>query len=161
MPDYSKAKIYTLRCYTNQELIYVGSTVQDLCERFASHRRDSIKWPDRKLYHEVFKSGWKNWYIELYELFPCSSKEELKKREGEIQRLIGTLNMRMEARTYEEMKELQQKYRDENRDLINQKQRKYIEQNKESIICECGCEISKRNKARHIQSQKHIKLMNN
>ncbi len=44
-----------------------------------------------KLYVEV-NNDWSNWYIELYENYPCNNREELCKREGEIIRLIGTLN---------------------------------------------------------------------
>ena len=39
MPDYSKGKIYTIRCRTNESLIYVGSTVEKyLSTRLAKHK---------------------------------------------------------------------------------------------------------------------------
>ncbi len=41
MPDYSKAKIYTIRNRTDNTLIYVGSTVEKLSARFSKHKTDS------------------------------------------------------------------------------------------------------------------------
>ena len=35
-----------------------------------------------------------DWYIELYEEFPCNNNEELLKKEYEIMRKISTLNSR-------------------------------------------------------------------
>ena len=46
--------------------------------------------------------GVKFFYIELYELFKCNTKEELNKREGEIIRQIGTLNMVIPGRKQKE-----------------------------------------------------------
>ena len=42
------------------------------------------------------------WYIELFELFPCDVKCELEKREGEIIREIGTLNKKIAGRNRKE-----------------------------------------------------------
>ena len=39
-----------------------------------------------------------DWYIELYESYPCNSIDELLKREGEIIRQIGTLNKNVAGR---------------------------------------------------------------
>ena len=97
MPDYSNGKIYTIRCKTDNDKIYVGSTTQPLHKRFYGHKRDSKneRFKNIKLYIEI-NNDWDNWYIELYEIYPCSNKEELCKKEGEIIRLIGTLNTRIE-----------------------------------------------------------------
>ena len=40
MPDYSKGKIYTIRCRTDETLIYVGSTIQPLNRRFSKHKTE-------------------------------------------------------------------------------------------------------------------------
>jgi len=37
----------------------------------------------------------------------------------------------------------------------------YYEKNKEKIVCECGCIVSKFEKSRHIKSKKHQNLMLN
>ena len=100
MPDYKQGKIYTILCKTDDTLIYVGSTVQPLSERMAKHRYDAIKKPTMCFYQYV--DDWDNWYIELYENFPCNNKEELNKREGEVIRKIGTLNKHIAGRTQKE-----------------------------------------------------------
>ena len=65
--------------------------------------------------------------IELIELFPCGSKDELRKREGFHIRQIGNLNMVIEDRTPKE-------YRQTNRDKIKEYMVKYREDKKEQIL---------------------------
>ena len=110
MPNYQDGKIYTIRCRTDNALIYVGSTTMTLPRRIAEHRFASVSNNSRKLYQSV-NNNWDNWYIELYEVFPCENKEQLNKREGEIIREIGTLNCEIAGRTRKE-------WREENTDKI-------------------------------------------
>ena len=98
---YKNGKIYTLRCYKTEDnkfidvsnYIYVGSTCNPLYKRFYIHKQaalDSNKYKS-KLYEtmrETFFNYNYIWKIELYENFPCSSRNELLKREGEIIRLL-------------------------------------------------------------------------
>ena len=123
MPDYSKGKIYTIRNRNDDAKIYVGSTIQSLAVRFGGHKRSSRKEKcmNMLLYIEV-NGDWSDWYIELYENCPCSSKEELCKREGEIIRLIGTLNIRIEGRN-------KQQYRIDNKDKIKEQNKQYYNEN--------------------------------
>ena len=46
--------------------------------------------------------GIEHFYIELVEDYPCINKEHLNKGEGEHMRELGTLNTRVEQRTYNE-----------------------------------------------------------
>ena len=41
MPDYENAKIYTIRCKTDENLIYVGSTTQTLSQRWTNILRSA------------------------------------------------------------------------------------------------------------------------
>ncbi len=143
MPDYSNGKIYTIRCRTDDKKIYVGSTIQPLHKRFHQHKKDSKRekmYNLIKLYQEV-NDDWSNWYIELYENYSCSCREELCKREGEIIRLIGTLNKYIAGRSHKEwyidnaekVKECVNKYRIENADVIKEKKKKYRIENAEMI----------------------------
>jgi hypothetical protein len=43
MPDYSKGKIYTIRCRNDPSLIHVGSTNQSLGKKLGHHKKDSRK----------------------------------------------------------------------------------------------------------------------
>jgi hypothetical protein len=130
MPDYSKGKIYTIRCRTDDSKIYVGSTIQSLAVRFGGHKIHSKeeKKKNMKLYVEV-NNNWSDWYIELYENYPCSSREELHKREGEIIRLIGTLNYLIAGRDqkgwYDENVDKKHQYYIENIDKIKEQRKEY------------------------------------
>ena len=162
MPDYSKGKIYTIRCKTDDTKIYVGSTIQPLSVRFAGHKGDSKK--NYRWYKEI--DNWDNWYIELYENYPCNTREELNKREGEIIRMIGNLNKNIAGRTLKEYdderkikperiqrkKETNKNYREENRDIIKEKKSKKTK-------CVCGCEVRSDCLTRHQKTQKHINLI--
>ncbi len=131
MPDYSQGKIYTIRCRTDNSLIYVGSTTQSLSMRMAGHRKviynENNTGYTKKLYKTIREmDNLNDWYIELYENFPSKNKEELLKKEGEIIRQIGTLNTEIAGRTKKE-------YRAENKERIRERDRLYEEENKEKI----------------------------
>ena len=79
MPDYQNGKIYTIRCYKDDSKIFVGSTTTTSCKWITEHRSAS-KQTKTMWYKEV--EDWGDWYIELYEDFPCDRKEQLCKREG-------------------------------------------------------------------------------
>lgn len=106
--NYQDSKIYTIRCLDDPELIYVGSTVQPLSKRFATHKSWS-KYYNRgvnrtlyKIINEDYASNWDRWYIELHENYPCNNRNELNQREGEIIREIGSLNKNIAGRTKKE-----------------------------------------------------------
>ena len=179
MPNYQNGKIYTIRCYTDISLVYVGSTTKKLCDRKSNHKSNVIKCPENSFYKIVIDNGgWDNWYIELVENYPCNSKEELEKREGEIMREIGNLNSKMpRGLKLKENPNYKQEYIQEiNKDVEfmekkkeNKKQydKEYREQNKKRIkerksilmTCECGCEIRREGKASHLRTEKHKMLM--
>ena len=94
MIDYNKSKIYTIRSKNHTNLIYVGSTTQQLSKRWGEHKVKSRIFPMRKLYR-IINGKWDDWYIELYQSYPCNNREELQQKEGEIIRLIGNLNMKI------------------------------------------------------------------
>jgi hypothetical protein len=83
MPNYANGQIYTIRFFHNDKLIYIGSNTQTLAVRFGAHKRNT----GCSLYQyiqECHNGSFKRCYIELLELFECSNKQELNKREGEI-----------------------------------------------------------------------------
>ena len=85
MKDYSTGKIYAIRSAQTDE-IYIGSTIQPLCVRMAGHRLKYKYHLDGKktgtMSYKIMQFG--DAYIELIECYPCSCKEELNKREGEL-----------------------------------------------------------------------------
>ena len=165
---YKRGKIYTIRCKYDDSLIYVGSTIQPLSVRMGAHR--SIKEKKVSSLADKVCGDWDNWYIELYENYPCNSKQELEKREGQVIREIGTINRCILGRTVKEyhqdnrekITEYVKKYRQDNRGKITEYYKKYRETLKEKkITCECGCEIRKDIIKRHKKTKKHQSLMLN
>ncbi len=143
---YKNGKIYTIRCKNDDSLIYVGSTVQPLFKRWHQHKsnvnNEKNKEYNTLVYQKIRETNNLNdWYIELYEEFPCENKEQLNKREGEIIREIGILNKLIAGRTkkeyYEDNKtkllDIMTQYRQDNKDIIAEKNKKYRQDNKSKI----------------------------
>lgn len=74
--DYQNGKIYTIRS-PHTTKYYIGGTTQTLAKRFSYHK----KYPTLTS-KDIISLG--DAYIELMELCPCNSVEELRKREGEL-----------------------------------------------------------------------------
>jgi hypothetical protein len=159
MPDYNHGNIYTSRCKTDDSLIYVGGTTQSLSERMASHRCDCKRRPNICFYEYV--DVWDNWYIELFEYFPCNNKEELNKKEGQVLREIGTINKQVAGRTdkewhkdnKEKILERRKENYDNNKDKILQSHKEYVNKNKDEIK-EYKKEYANRNKEKIAEEKK-------
>jgi len=100
MPNYQLGKIYTIRSLSSPD-IYVGSTIQSLAVRMGGHRRTYEKNKGLGKNKEIVKDI-SEWNIELHELYPCNTRQELHRREGEVIREIGTFNKCIAGRTYQE-----------------------------------------------------------
>ena len=125
---YQRGQIYTIRNITDDAMIYVGSTISPLPKRFYIHKQSCLCGKSTiNLYNYITDNDWSNWYIELYEDFPCNSKKELERREGQVIRDIGTLNKVIAGRTHKE-------YREDNADKINERKKKNYEGNKDVVL---------------------------
>jgi len=152
MPDYQKGKIYTIRNKKDPNLIYVGSTCDVyLSNRMSKHRVDSRRYPNNHFYKII--EDWNDWYIELYENFPCNDKNELTKREGEVIRQIGTLNnknagLNLPPIINGDVKE----YRKEYNKIYDKTKKK--EQEKSKVKCPlCDLEVTRYKLKRHQESR--------
>jgi hypothetical protein len=149
---YKRGMIYTIRNITDDTLIYVGSTINTLPKRFDGHKQKCKNGSKIKLYNYITDNNWSDWYIELYENFPCNNKNELERKEGQVIREIGTINKRIEGRTkkeydednkekrkeyfnkwYEDNKEIKKKYCEDNAEKISERMKKYRQENVEII----------------------------
>src|SRR5688500_6470539 len=110
MPNYANGKIYAIRSRSRPDLVYIGSTTQQLSKRYAEHVRDWRAGEGKVISYLVIEIG--DSYIELIEAYPCKNKEELRRREGEVQRSIPCVNIRIEGRTPAE-------YREDNKEEID------------------------------------------
>ena len=174
MSKYANGKIYKILTSVDDE-VYVGSTIEPLSKRMYKHRHDRKTRTHYPLYQHMNSIGCEQFYIELIEPYNCNNKEELLAKEGEWIRRIGTLNDKIAGRT-------KKQWGEDNRDLIKQQSKIYrdshkeerklydkqrYEQNKEklskqmaaTITCQCGVDISLRNRLRHLKSPKHKQLM--
>ena len=130
MPDYQKSKIYKI-VDANEEMVYVGSTVNTLARRMAHHRAtykyDKYRDENYVSSHDIFdKYGVENCKILLLENYPCNGKEELLKREGEYIRQLNCVNKTIPNRTRDE-------WRENNKEKIAERHKIYYENNKEKI----------------------------
>ena len=132
---YENGKIYTIK-HPKDDKVYVGSTIRTLNNRFGKHKKDY----DCCLYKYV-NGNFDGWYIELYENYPCKNKYILLRREGEVTKLIGSINTRIAGRKgkewYEDNKEKVlkrcEKYREDNKEKLAEYSKEYREANKDKI----------------------------
>ena len=122
MPNYQLGKIYSIRSYQTDE-IYIGSTVNTLSRRMTGHRCD-YKTGRNRTSSEIIKYG--DSYIELIELYPCNSKEELEREEGKYIRSMECINKCIPGRTRKE-------YDKDNKDKISIQTKHHYQKNKEKI----------------------------
>ena len=126
MEKYNEGKIYLLKCKNDPNLVYVGSTINTLYTRLKSHKSNSKVKPNSLLYKTI-NNDWDNWDITLYENYKCETKKDLQKREGEIIRLLGSLNTKIEGRTHKE-------YYYENRSNVLKQKKDYYVANRDKIL---------------------------
>ncbi len=135
MPNYSNGKIYSIRFYDNDKLIYIGSTIQILAVRFGGHKRD-IKCSLFQYIQEHYNADFKCCYMELLENYECNNKNELDKKEGEIIRKYKAdnnfivINKNIAGRT---QKEYYQDYYQNNADKIKEQIKEYRKYNADKI----------------------------
>ena len=176
-PRYQRGKIYTITC--EDGAIYVGSTIQTLNERFNRHINDE-RCSISKYIHNNYNGDYSKCKIKLYKNYPCNNEKVLNKKEGQITKLLGTINHRIEGRTRDEYEEYKKRYYEDNKKTILKKCKEYRiknaeqvkeyqrnyknkkernEYNKQIIECDCGFVGCKYKLSRHIKTQKHIELM--
>lgn len=147
MNEYQNGKVYLVRSYLTAD-VYVGSTKETLNRRMSGHRNDYKRFSNGKsknycAAYEILKFG--DAYIELYENYPCGSKEELRKREGEVQRSMFCVNKVIAGRTKAEKDAA---YRAANKEKIYQSHAQRIECTK------CGSIVRRNDMARHQKTLK-------
>ena len=143
--DYSKGKIYKIVCNTTG-LIYVGSTIQKLCERLRGHRTDYKSYLKGKQHYttsfDIIKND--NYEIILIENCPCNSKDELHREERKYIESIRCVNKVIPTRTNKE-------HYENNKD----KMKDYRELKKKTIQCEfCNSTITAHHLIRHQRTNK-------
>ena len=123
--NFSMAKIYKITNDYNDD-VYIGSTCNTLGRRFTAHKnvlnRDIYK--NRPLYKLMNEIGFERFRIEKVLDYPCEDKYQLRQKEGEYIRKIGTLNVAIAGRTHKQWNE-------ENIEKKKEYNKLYEENNKE------------------------------
>jgi hypothetical protein len=138
--DYSNGKIYTIRSYQTDKY-YIGSTTTSLAKRLSDHK--SKYKSGRMDISSVEIVKYEDAYIELLEDYPCCSKNDLNKREGQLIRQYKNecVNRCIPGRTINNNKkeydypgkDNKKKYYEANKDVIKEKRRLYRIENREQI----------------------------
>jgi len=174
MPDYSRTVIYKLCCKdTNIKDIYIGSTC-NFKRRKSSHKSNCYNTNIRNYNLKVYQfmrdnGGFVNWsMIMLFEYPECQNKLQKESKEREyIELFKPSLNIKIPTKTKIE-------YRENNKELINQKKKQYYIDNKDvikdkhkehynknkEIISECGSNIRISDKSAHFKTIKHLNYIN-
>ncbi len=124
---YQQGKIYKI---TDNAYIktYYGSTTQALSSRMTCHRSLYKNGKGKMTSFNIFEEfGVENCKIELVELYPCNSKNELEMREGFYIKNNICVNKKIAGRTKEE-------YKEDNKEKIALQMKEYYEDNKDKII---------------------------
>lgn len=160
MPDYKKSKVYCIRSYENDD-IYVGSTVCTLSVRFSNHKSHMKRGKPYCSSWEVLKHP--SAYIELLELCPCDTIEELKQRELHYIREMNCVNKNIPLRDVKQ-------YREDNKEHIKEVRSAYYEANAERLREEAKeyhrthreeeADYYQKNKERLLQNQREYREKN-
>ena len=153
--NYQNGKIYKIISEQTKK-VYIGSTIQILSIRFGEHKRykhyvtsqEILKFEDAK--------------IELVENYSCNSKKELELREAYYIHNENCVNKYIPCRSKKE-------YREDNKEQIAEHMKQYRQEHRERIAeqvkqkfeCPCGGRYRRGDKARHMNTQKHQKFLDN
>lgn len=125
---YQRGQIYCIRSHQHP-LPYYGSTTTTLCKRLWQHKNNYKSFLNEKgdyiTSFEIIK--YDDAYIELVLNFPCNSKKELNRREGQIIRNNECVNKFIAGRT-------KQEYYIDNKEQISEYKKQWYNDNKEQKI---------------------------
>jgi hypothetical protein len=175
---YQNGKIYAIRSFQTND-VYYGSTTKSLSKRLIGHKAHYKLWQNNNYNNvtsfEIIK--YDDCFIELYELYPCNSKTELEKREGQIIRandnavnkiIVGRTRQQYRVDNVDNKKLYDENYRENNRDKIKQKQNQYYIDNADKVKQKVSQyrkdninKVKIRNKRYREANKDKIKLRNN
>lgn len=135
--DYQRTIIYKIVCNDLDKTdVYVGYT-SNFNKRKCLHKTACNNVNGEKYELKVYKyirqnGGWENFSMVEIEKYPCNDSNEARARERHwYENLNSGLNCNRPITSDDEKREQQYKYRIENKDLINAKQKIYYERDKD------------------------------
>lgn len=185
MSEYKNGKVYKI-IHNQSDIVYIGSTLNRLNDRFYNHKKDYENGKVLSIYKYFTKYGIENFKIILIKEYRVVDRKHLLMYEQLWMNKIKNINIikSFQPLFKERNKENKKIYRKENKEKIEQKDiiyrnnhkdkkaaydKEYREKNKEKINeylhqtydCDCGSIISINKKSRHLKSNKHINYINN
>ena len=170
---YQGGKIYKITDNSYSKC-YIGSTCQSLSRRLSGHKADYARWLKGKhnsvsVFNLFEMFGTENCKIELIEICPCDTKEELLKKEGCVIQSCDCVNKIIAGRTPRErnlfnkdkIKTRHQAYWEKNREHLMSLHKDWLERNKDSVNfkkCEripclnCSRLVTRDGMARHLKT---------
>lgn len=157
-----EGKIYKIIYIGNENIniTYIGSTFDTLRNRWWGHKSNYNTYLNNNkkicsIFKHFDKFGINNFKIFLIKQYDIYDKNQLNAYE---QLWINKLKCINEQPAFQPLKKYIKKKCDEeyyqnNKDKIRKKNKEYGE---EKIICECGSNIRKDSKLRHLKSKKHL-----
>lgn len=138
MTKYLNSKIYKLHSYDN-ELVYIGSTIQTLSQRYGGHKANFKK--NQTTTSKILFENSENVIITLIKLFPCNCKGELETEERKYIENVECVNKKIPTQTQKEyhqknkdaIAEYLKEYNQKNKDAIAEYQKEYYQKNKDAI----------------------------
>jgi len=123
MPNYQNGYIYKIWSPQTKE-IYIGSSTTKPRQRLYDHKSKYKLFLEGKIKYCSYSSLiiiYLDCKIEIIEKYPCNSRAELEKREGEIQRETECCNKNIAGRTLG-------KYKEENKEELEKIRKKYMKE---------------------------------
>lgn len=168
MTNYNKGKIYKIWSVKTDK-VYIGSTCVSLSKRKFEHLKRFKYYCEGKCNlltsFDIIDID-PDFRLDLVEEYPCETKEQLMRREGEIiLEHSNRVNKQIAGRTKKEYYEvLENKLRKKESTKESRKRKLEVEPDfrKRKYICvDCDKELSYEHKARHERTAKHIKNCDN
>lgn len=171
-------KVYKI-IHSQSDIVYIGSTINTLRDRFKTHKSSHSKCAISKYIQEFGSEQFKIVLIKEYEVVDKKHLEAFEQLWINKTKCINHQSSFTISKIYRKdyydknrknnethlnyMKDYRAEYREKNRELLNEKDKQYREKNKEiikkkqteKIKCSCGKEISKANIAKHLKRIKH------
>lgn len=177
-----KGNVYIIFCNVNPKIYYIGSTFNELKQRWNSHKKNYRNQKDKCSICKYFDEyGIENFTLRLiksYNVYRENNKDNKHLRAYEqlwINKLRDCCNERntfnilwkkdkqqidrkYRANNIKELKIKKKEYYDNNKNEILKKQH---EKGEQKIICECGSTFRRDNRHKHYKTQKHNDFINN
>jgi hypothetical protein len=122
---YDKSKIYKLECDDGH--YYYGSTINELRVRLGGHKQAATFRPYR-VYQHINDIGWDKVKIVLIEAYPCTSRDELNRKENEYIAAHKSdplcLNNNLAFLTEEQRKDYKRRHTEEHKEELAEYHRK-------------------------------------